>query len=116
MIDDGVYYHIYERPGERDGSVQRARRQDIDKSIRDYSALGVAVGVIADGEEHIKGYGVTGTPPSRRRPMAGRRRYAATSVVIVHHSDERLPGLSRRLAAGESRCDGLSSVKYPWNW
>src|SRR5690349_21467953 len=116
MFVEGVDHHSYERPGEREGSVQRARRQDIDKAMRDYAAPGVAVGVIADGEEHIKGYGVTGTPPSRRRPMAGRRRNAATSVVIFHHSDERLPGLSRRLAAGESRCDGLSSVKYPWNW
>ncbi|WP_054248265.1 serine hydrolase domain-containing protein [Rhodococcus opacus] len=31
----------------------------IDKAMKDYAIPGVAVGVIADGEEYIKGYGVT---------------------------------------------------------
>ena len=38
MFVEGVDHHNYERPGEREG--------------------------IVDGEEYIKGYGVTGTPPT----------------------------------------------------
>ncbi|WP_225928194.1 hypothetical protein [Rhodococcus opacus] len=35
----------------------------IDKTMGDYAVPGVAVGIVADGEEYIKEYGVTGTPP-----------------------------------------------------
>ncbi|KAF0964298.1 hypothetical protein MLGJGCBP_02566 [Rhodococcus sp. T7] len=59
---EGVDHHNYERPDEREGRVQRPRRQD---RQGDEGLLGprVAVVVIADGEEYIKGYGVIGTPP-----------------------------------------------------
>lgn len=64
MFVGGVDLHSDERSGDAKDAFNELDAK-IDKAMRDYAIPGVAVGVIADGDEYIKG---TGSPMSTTRP------------------------------------------------
>ena len=72
----------------------------IDKAMRDYTVRGLRWASLPTVKRTSRVRGHWDAPESRHRPMAGRRCKAATSVVIFHHSDERLPGVVPQTGCG----------------